>query len=62
MNVPACSASLDVWAEDKYMRVKAGLTSMLLALKKRPLIRYQKSSNMCKRLASDLAVCVVPGA
>ena len=33
-----------------------GLTSLLLSLKKCPIIRYQNSSEMCKRLADNVKV------
>lgn len=38
------------------MRCTQGLTSVLLALKKCPVIRYQLSSDMSKRLAESVKV------
>lgn len=38
-------------------RCTQGLTSVLLALKKCPMIRYQLSSDMSKRLAESVKVC-----
>lgn len=39
-------------------RCTQGLTSVLLALKKCPMIRYQLSSDMSKRLAESVKVSV----
>lgn len=33
-----------------------GIEAVLLSLKKKPLIRYQKNSPMCKKLAAELHV------
>lgn len=33
-----------------------GLTALLLSLKKRPVIRYERMSNMAKKLGQDLIV------
>jgi hypothetical protein len=57
LNIGYCSSALDVWGEAQYVRARQGLAALLLALKKKPLIRYQRNSNMCKRLAMDIAVC-----
>jgi vacuolar protein sorting-associated protein 45 len=43
-----------IWRRDVYLRVCDGLLSVLLALRKKPLIRYPQSSNVCKRLADEL--------
>ncbi|KHJ76278.1 Sec1 family protein, partial [Oesophagostomum dentatum] len=37
-----------------YLRTKQALVALLLNQKKKPLIRYQRSSEDCKRLADDL--------
>lgn len=43
-------------------RCTQGLTSVLLALKKCPMIRYQLSSDMSKRLAESVKVSVAAAA
>lgn len=35
-------------------RIVEGLGALLLSLKKRPVVRYQRGSEMCKRVAEDL--------
>ncbi|KAF9972091.1 vacuolar protein sorting-associated protein 45 [Actinomortierella ambigua] len=42
------------WDTDSFNRTVDGLCGVLLSLKKKPLIRYQKMSAMAKRLASEL--------
>ncbi|KAK6018670.1 Sec1 family protein, partial [Ostertagia ostertagi] len=37
-----------------FLRIKQALVALLLSQKKKPLIRYQRSSEDCKRLAEDL--------
>lgn len=44
------------WDPSILPRVTQGLTSLLLALKKCPMIRYQLSSDMAKRLAESVKV------
>ncbi|KAG5916657.1 hypothetical protein E4U42_007559 [Claviceps africana] len=44
----------DVWNPDSLQRCADGLLAVLLSLKKRPLIRYGKSSPVAKRLASEV--------
>lgn len=42
------------WDYDHQERVSEGILSLLLSLKKKPVIRYQQSSSMCKRLAETV--------
>ncbi|KAG0249964.1 vacuolar protein sorting-associated protein 45, partial [Actinomortierella ambigua] len=42
------------WNTESFNRTVDGLVGVLLSLKKKPLIRYQKMSAMAKRLASEL--------
>lgn len=42
------------WHTDTLQRTTEGLLALLLALKKKPLIRYEKSSLMAKRLATEI--------
>lgn len=44
------------WEPSMLSRCTQGLTSVLLALKKCPMIRYQLSSDMAKRLAESVKV------
>lgn len=43
---------------DALNRSTQGLTSVLLSLKKCPMIRYQNSSETARRLAENVRVCV----
>ena len=42
------------WVPDELTRAMQGLSSVLLALKKAPVIRYQNSSEMAHRLAERI--------
>ncbi|KAG6006054.1 hypothetical protein E4U21_007414 [Claviceps maximensis] len=44
----------DTWNPDSLQRCADGLLAVLLSLKKRPLIRYGKSSLLAKKLASEV--------
>ncbi|CCE34580.1 probable vacuolar protein sorting protein VpsB [Claviceps purpurea 20.1] len=44
----------DSWNSDSLQRCADGLLAILLSLKKRPLIRYGKSSLLAKKLASEV--------
>ncbi|KAG5439375.1 hypothetical protein PCK2_000824 [Pneumocystis canis] len=44
----------DFWNADALQRAKEGLLSILLSLKRRPVIRYEKNSEMARRLAEAL--------
>ncbi|KAK0722364.1 Sec1-like protein [Lasiosphaeria miniovina] len=48
------SGNADTWNTDSLQRATEGLVAVLLALKKKPLIRYQKSSLLAKKLASEV--------
>ncbi|XP_070542177.1 vacuolar protein sorting-associated protein 45-like isoform X2 [Ptychodera flava] len=52
-NLLGCSQGIN-WSPNKLNRVCAGLTAVLLSLKKCPMIRYQNSSEMAKRLAENV--------
>ncbi|XP_051779610.1 vacuolar protein sorting-associated protein 45 [Erpetoichthys calabaricus] len=53
LNLVGCARSRS-WDQDYLSRTTQGLTSVLLALKKCPMIRYQLSSDMAKRLAESV--------
>lgn len=42
------------WNRDAFQRTSAALTSVLLSLKKKPLIRFQGSSELCQTLALEM--------
>ncbi|MCJ1418210.1 hypothetical protein MMC32_004557 [Xylographa parallela] len=46
--------SPDLWNPDALQRSTEGITALLLSLKKKPLIRYEKNSLMSKKLASEI--------
>ncbi len=48
------SGNQDTWNADSLQRSTEGLIAVLLALKKKPLIRYQKNSHLAKKLASEV--------
>eukprot|EP00112_Aurelia_sp_Birch-Aquarium-sp1_P005793 Seg1658.2 transcript_id=Seg1658.2/GoldUCD/mRNA.D3Y31 product="Vacuolar protein sorting-associated protein 45" protein_id=Seg1658.2/GoldUCD/D3Y31 len=53
MNIIGCARG-ENWDFEHQERVSEGLLSLLLSMKKKPLIRYQQSSSMCKRLAENV--------
>ncbi|KAI5305929.1 hypothetical protein KEM56_002848 [Ascosphaera pollenicola] len=54
MKLRVWSQDPDLWNPDALQRSTEGLISMLLALKKKPLIRYQKNSLTAKKLATEV--------
>ncbi|PBP16315.1 vacuolar protein sorting-associated protein 45 [Diplocarpon rosae] len=44
----------DMWNTDALQRTTEGLIAVLLSLKKKPLIRYEKSSLLAKKLATEV--------
>ncbi|TLS29077.1 hypothetical protein PpBr36_00524 [Pyricularia pennisetigena] len=48
------STDPNMWNADSLQRATEGILAVLLALKKKPLIRYQKSSLMTKKLATEV--------
>ncbi|GMF76062.1 unnamed protein product [Aspergillus oryzae] len=48
------SHSPDLWNADALQRATEGVISILLALKKNPLIRYEKNSLLAKKLATEV--------
>ncbi|XP_048736203.1 vacuolar protein sorting-associated protein 45-like [Ostrea edulis] len=53
LNIPGCCQTLN-WSPGTLSRTVEGLTSVLLSLKKCPIIRYQNSSEMARRLAENV--------
>ena len=48
------SHSPDAWNTDALQRTTEGVIAVLLSLKKRPLIRYEKNSLLAKKLATEV--------
>lgn len=48
------SHSPDLWNTDALQRTTEGVIALLLALKKNPLIRYEKNSFLAKKLATEV--------
>ncbi|KAF2199290.1 vacuolar protein sorting-associated protein 45 [Delitschia confertaspora ATCC 74209] len=48
------STSPELWNQDSLQRSTEGVMALLLALKKKPLIRYQKTSLLAKKLATEV--------
>lgn len=48
------SGGPDLWNPDALQRCSEGLLALLLSLKKKPLIRYEKNSLMAKKLGTEL--------
>lgn len=48
------SNSPDMWNTDDLQRTTEGVMALLLSLKKNPVIRYQKTSLMAKKLATEI--------
>ncbi|KAK5097876.1 vacuolar protein sorting-associated protein 45 [Lithohypha guttulata] len=48
------SHSPDMWNTDDLQRTTEGVLALLLSLKKNPLIRYQKTSLMARKLATEV--------
>lgn len=53
VNIPRCGENFR-WKEMALKRSAQGLISVLLSLKKSPVIRYQNSSGMCRKLAESV--------
>lgn len=55
LSLPNCYTSLN-WSPTHLRRTVQGLAAVLLALKKFPVVRYQNSSDMARRLSEGLKV------
>ncbi|GAW00131.1 vacuolar protein sorting-associated protein 45 [Lentinula edodes] len=51
---PIYGTSPNTWNSDALERSVQGITAVLLSLKKKPLIRYEKMSGMAKKLAAEV--------
>jgi hypothetical protein len=50
----------DAWNGDAFDKATEGVIALLLSLKKRPLIRYERNSAMAKKLGTELQVSTPP--
>ncbi|TKA74494.1 hypothetical protein B0A55_06454 [Friedmanniomyces simplex] len=48
------SSSPDAWNHDSLTRTTEGVLALLLSLKKKPLIRFEKNSVLCRKLATEV--------
>jgi vacuolar protein sorting-associated protein 45 len=46
----------DSWNPDAFEKATEGVIALLLSLKKRPLIRYERNSAMAKKLGTEIQV------
>jgi hypothetical protein len=53
---PLFGSSINVWNPDALERTVQGLIGVLLSLKKKPIIRYEKMSSMAKKLGQAVQV------
>ncbi len=53
---PLFGESPSLWDANTFQRTVEGLVSVLLSLKKKPLIRYEKNSPLAKRLGGEIHV------
>ena len=57
LNIPNCCRHF-MWKPANLTRTCHGLTSVLLSLKKCPMIRYQGNSEMCRQLADSVKLLI----
>jgi hypothetical protein len=58
---PLYDGSVSSWDPDALERSVQGIAAVLLSLKKKPIIRYDKTSSMAKKLGAELQVRYVAG-
>lgn len=51
-------SSSDSWNHDSLTRTTEGVLALLLSLKKKPLVRYDKKSAVCRKLASEVRYAI----
>lgn len=54
LNQRIWSNSPDMWNQDSLSRTTEGVVALLLSLKKKPLVRYEKNSLLAKKLATEV--------
>jgi len=56
---PLYGPSPNSWDPMALERTVQGITAVMLSLKKKPVIRYEKMSSMAKKLALEIQVCLI---
>lgn len=56
---PLYGTTPNTWNVDALERSVQGITAVLLSLKKKPVIRYEKMSGMAKKLAAEVQVRIL---
>lgn len=54
---PLYGSTPNSWDPKALERTVHGIGAVLLSLKKKPIIRYEKSSGMARKLAVEIQVC-----
>jgi hypothetical protein len=54
LNARVFSSSPDAWNHDGLTRTTEGVLALLLSLKKKPLIRFERNSVLCRKLATEV--------
>lgn len=52
------SSSPELWNQDSLTRTTEGVLALLLALKRKPMIRYEKNSLLSKKLATEVRYAI----
>jgi vacuolar protein sorting-associated protein 45 len=55
---PTYALDAPIWNSSTLTRVTEGITSVLLSLKKKPLIRYERNSTLAKKLAGEISYTI----
>lgn len=57
--LPLYGPTSNTWNADALQRSAQGLAAVLLSLKKKPIIRYEKMSGMSKKLGAEVQVSIL---
>uniref|UniRef100_A0A7S4LBG7 Uncharacterized protein n=1 Tax=Eutreptiella gymnastica TaxID=73025 RepID=A0A7S4LBG7_9EUGL len=59
LNIDSCAPLMrGQWDQKLFDRMTSGILAVLLAMKRRPVMRYQAKSTLCERLANNLKDCI----
>lgn len=56
---PLYGSNANTWDPDALEKTAQGIIAVLLSLKKKPIIRYERMSGMAKKLGTEIHVCVL---
>ena len=59
MAKPLYGSTPNTWDPEALERTVRGITAVLLSLKKKPIVRYEKMSGMAKKLAVEIQASTV---